>query len=166
MKKILKWGLIGTIGLIVLIALLGSGEKTYEDSSDSSATATNRVTKSDLMAKNEPTIKKLNFATADYIGQSFTLYAMATASDYYNYGFTDEMKYYSLKVWDTSVSGEYEGTYAYIDKTNPELKAEELLNKLLEDDLFLKVEVSIPQEKYRESSNSFLEINSWEEVAN
>lgn len=54
--------------------------------------------------------------------------------------------------------------YAYIDKTNPETKAQELFDLALDEKVFLKVNVSIPSEKYQEGSNSFLEIESWEEL--
>ena len=116
------------------------------------------------MSKNEPNIKKLNFTTPDYIGKTFTYYAMASVSDYYNYGFRDEMKYYSIRLWDNSVKGEHDGIYAYVNKNQPEKKAKELMDILLKDEAFIKVEVSIPVEKYQEDSNAFLEINNWELV--
>lgn len=179
MSKLGKYAIIGFIVIVVMAAaLVGSydgsnhnqtgiskdNQKTYEEPLTSPTPESNRVTKADLMAKNNPTIKRLNFATADYVGKSFPLYVMATVSDYYNYGFRDETKYYSLTVWDVSVDSEYDGTYAYIDKTKPGLQSEELLNKLLNDNLFLKVDVSIPAEKYTTGGNSFLEINNWEEL--
>lgn len=116
------------------------------------------------MNQNNPSIKKFSIATADYVGQSFTLYGGLETTDYYNYGFSDENTYYSLRLWDTSVEGNYEGVYVYIDKTDPSTNTKGLIDLLLSEEQFVKVEVSIPSDKYQPGSNSFLEITKWEVV--
>lgn len=134
-----------------------SGQKT----SDDQALPNHRK---ELMSQNNPTIKKLSITTADYIGQSFTLYGGLEATDYYNYGFSDENKYYSLRLWDVSVEGNYEGVYAYIDKTDPSTNAKAPLDLLLSEDRFVKVEVTVPSDKSQSGGNSFLEVTKWEVV--
>ena len=158
MKKNIKGIGIFLLVLVVLITLFGKG-KQYEVADNNSSKTVSRL---ELLDNNDPNIKEFNYATADYLGQTFTLYAMTNVADYYNYGFADEMKYYSVKVWDNSVDGEYEGAYAYIDKTNPEKKAKELFEMVLEEPVLLKLKLSIPVEKYKEDSNSFFEIEEWE----
>jgi len=160
MKKIIKGIGIFLLALVVLITLFGKG-KQYEVADNDSSKSVSRL---ELLDSNDPNINKFNFATADYLGQTFTLYAMTNVADYYNYGFADEMKYYSVKIWDNSVDGEYEGTYAYIDKTDPEKKAKELFEMVLEEPVLLKLTLSIPVKKYSEGSNSFFEIEKWEIV--
>lgn len=162
MKKFLKIALIGFIGFVVLVVVFGSKSSGNKQSGGSVSEST--TSKSQLMEQNNPNIKKLNFATADYVGKEFDLYVMAGPADYYNYGFRNENKYYSFVIWDNSVDGQYSGTYAYLDKTNKELKGEELLNLLLKESKFLKVHVAIPVENYQEGSNSFLVIKSWQEI--
>lgn len=120
--------------------------------------------KLELMKQNDPNIKKLSFATADYVGKNITLYALAETTDYYNYGFRDEMKYYSLRLSDSSVGSSSDYVYAYIDKTKTDRKAQELVDILLKEPTFLKIEANIPAEKYQVSSNAFLEIDNWETV--
>ena len=71
---------------------------------------------------NLPSLKKVRFATDDYVGEKFDYYVLAEISDYYNYGFRDESKYYSISISDESIADDYENTYAYIDKTIPQRK--------------------------------------------
>lgn len=162
MKKFIKIALIGFIGLVVLVIIFGSKSNGNKQGGGSVSEAT--TSKSQLMEQNNPNIKKLNFATADYVGKEFDLYVMANVADYYNYGFRNENKYYSFVIWDNSVDGQYNGAYAYLDKTNKELKGGDLLNLLLQGSKFIKVHVSVPVENYQEGSNSFLEIKSWQEI--
>lgn len=163
------------VGLVFLTSLGKSSKKSSEpkkvekavqeeNSKSDNEPETERITVSDLMQKNDPNIKRLVFATADYVGKSFTLYAIGEIADYYNYGFRNEMKYYSFQLCDLSVTNNMDCVYAYIDKTNPETKAKELFDILLKESTFLKVDVGIPVEKYQEHSNSFLEITNWEEI--
>jgi len=172
MKKILKW--IGVIfGIIIVIAIFSpESEKTVkitpvvteEQTTQESRVAPQEITVSKLLAENDPNVKRLSFTGVDYVGKTFTLYVMAKIDDYYNYGFDDETRYYSLKLWDSSVSSSYEGVYAYIDKKDPIKKAGELVDVLLQDDVLLKAEVSIPSQKYEADSNAFLQIEEWEIV--
>lgn len=152
------------MGGIILLTLIFGGGSNKEDKQGGTTSSSTTSTKTELMEQNDPNVKRLNFATADYVGQSFELYAMATVTDYYNYEFDNENKYYSFKIWDSSVDGQYEGTYAYIDKNDENLKGKELFDLLLDDSKFLKLKVSIPTEKYTQGSNAFLEIESWEEM--
>ncbi len=114
------------------------------------------------MKQNNPDIKHISTLTSDYLGKSFVLYANVEVGNYYNYGFNDENSYYSLKLWDSSVGGDYESVYGYIVKTNPNSKA--LVEKILNGSSFLKINASIPSSKYEQGSNAFLQIDSWEEV--
>lgn len=150
--------------LVVIIVALGSGGKNYTVTNDTSKTETKKVTKTELLSQNNPNLKKVRFATADYVGQEFTYYVLAEPSDYYNYGFNDESKYYSISIEDDSTSDDYESTYAYINKTDTSKRAGELLDLLLKEPTIIKITVSIPREKYQEGANSFFEIQSWEEV--
>ena len=154
--------IIGVVALVIVIAIVGGGPKTTTVPAESNQPKAQKTTVNDLMAKNDPDIKRLTFTTADYVGKSFPLYAYAKIADYYNYGFRDETKYYSLSLWDSSVSGSYEGVYAYIDKVDTTKRAKELIDQLLKGEVLLKLEVSIPKGKYQESSNAFLEVDSWE----
>jgi RNA polymerase subunit RPABC4/transcription elongation factor Spt4 len=171
-------GIITIIVIIWIIGAIASGSKSSSvnntpalSSNGSSSVATtqqsnsptpNSPTHDDLMKQNNPDIKHLITLTADYVGKSFVLYANAEVQNYYNYGFNDENAYYSLKLWDNSVNGDYDGTYGYIDRTNPNSKA--LVEKILNGSTFLKINASIPTSKYEQSSNAFLQIDSWEEV--
>ncbi len=121
-----------------------------------------RPSQDDLMKQNNPDVKHLTTLTSDYVGKSIVLYVNAETANYYNYGFNDENAYYSLKLWDNSVSGDYDGVYGYINKTNPNSKA--LVEKILNGSTFLKINASVPTSKYEQSSNAFLQIDSWEEV--
>lgn len=163
MKKLGKIILFGIGGIILLVLIFGGGSNK-ENKQSGSLENSSASTKTELMSGNNPNVKRLNFATADYVGQSFDLYAMATVSDYYNYGFDNEDKYYSFVVWDSSVDSQYEGSYAYIDKNDENLKGKELFDLLLDDSKFLELKVSIPTEKYSQGSNAFLEIEGWEEI--
>lgn len=159
------------VSAVVFSACTGSGEQASNTTSSSLSGSNTQITSGidkqrvELMNSNDPSVKKLQVATADYIGESMTLYGWLMAADYYNYGFTDETKYYSLKLWDDSVADEYQGVYLYIDKTNPGTNAKTLLDTLLESEpLFVKVEATIPSQKYQPTANSFLEVVSWEVV--
>jgi hypothetical protein len=170
--------LTGFLGLIVFFIIVGAiGGSRSATTTTTSTTQSNTTTgastqageattaapsKDDLLSKNKPDIKHLTTLTADYIGKSFTLYVQAKTDNYYNYGFNDQNSYYSLKLWDNSVGGDYSGLYAYLDKTQPENKA--LVEELLNTTAFLKVNISIPASKYEQGSNAFAQIDSWEEV--
>jgi hypothetical protein len=167
-------------GIVVLLILIGvanlgnkqtptneavltsSGTKKVEEVVPSVVQPTSGPTHDDLMSGNNPDVKHLTMLTADYVGKSFTIYVNAETENYYNYGFDNEKAYYSLKLWDSSVTGDYDGVYGYIDRNNPNSKI--LVEKLLNGATFLKINASIPSAKYEQGSNSFLQINSWEEV--
>src|SRR6266516_634666 len=124
-----------TLAVIIWIIASISGGSKGSNTSNTPALSSNGITNTtanqlsnsqstsssqdDLMKQNNPDIKHLSTLTSDYIGKSFVLYANAKTDHYYNYGFNDENTYYSLKLWDNSVSGDYDGIYGYIDKTNP-----------------------------------------------
>jgi len=143
-------------------ALSSNGNGNTTTSQPPSSPTPNVPTHDDLMKQNNPDVKHLTTLTSDYVGKSFVLYVNAETDKYYNYGFNDENAYYSLKLWDNSVGGDYDGVYAYIDRTNPNSKA--LAEKILNGSTFLKVNASIPTSKYEQSSNAFLQIDSWEEI--
>jgi hypothetical protein len=156
-------GIIGSIGSDEA----GKMDKNVPATSDSNsnqtapATDTKPEQKPVSLNNNNPNIKQLGTLTSDYVGQSFVLNVDAETSDYYNYGFRDETKYYSLKIWDDSVSGSYEGIYAYIDKNDTN---KELVNALLDSGVQLEVHVSIPTTKWESGSNAFLKIDSWKSL--
>ena len=156
----------GIIVFLIIIAAVGNSSYSNPQQETQSNSQQNQqvdtTSKKDLMKQNNPNVKQLATLTADYVGKSFTLYVNAEAANYYNYGFRDENKYYSLRLWDDSVEGSFEGVYGYLDKSKLENK--DLINSLLNDPAFLKVNASIPTEKYEQGSNSFLQIDSWEEV--
>lgn len=173
MHKILKIVGIGAILLIIFFFGMWVGENETNNTSNpiqtnqtvpDSKPKTESVTAGELMQKNDPDVKRLSFATADYVGKSFTLYVIGEVADYYNFGFRNEVKYYSFRLCDSSVTNKVDCVYAYIDKSNPEVKAKELFDILLKEQTFLKLDVSIPTEKYQEHSNSFLEIKNWEVI--
>ena len=171
MKKIFTGIGVGVVVLIILGVLLSSGEKEYEVpntpnsiTNNGSTEAVKKVTKADLLAQNDPTLKKIAYATADYVGQEFEVYALLEVSDYYNYKFADETKYYSFSIQDESLRDSFESTYVYIDKTDASLKPTELFDLALEDEILIKLSLSIPVEKYTEGSNAYFEITSWEVV--
>ena len=89
---------------------------------------------------------------------------MLDVSDYYNYEFNNEEKYYSFSLVDTSMKDSWESSYAFIDKTDESLRASELFDKALEGEILVKLHLSIPVEKYTEGSNAYFEIMSWEIV--
>lgn len=137
----------------------GTSTNSYQNTNQTSIQPdTSRPSKNDLMSRNNPDIKHLKTFTSDYVGKSFVLYANAKTGSYYNYGFDDENSYYSLELWDSSTSS-YDNIYAYINKT-PENKV--LVEKILNNSGFFKFNVSIPTGKYRQGSNAFLQIDSWE----
>ena len=114
-----------------------------------------------LTAQNNPTIKELATVPADHIGQSFTLTVHAESANYYNYGFDDETKWYSIEIWDDSVDGDYEGVYAYLPK-NTQTKA--LMDQLIKTPMVLKVLAEIPADRWQSGSNAFLLINGTQAV--
>jgi hypothetical protein len=141
------------IALFVVLSALGSKapatEYQTQASNDSITTQ---------MAQNDPTIKQLGTFPTNYVGKSFTLYVYAEDDRYYNYGFDDENNWYSLKLWDNSVGGDFEGVYAYLPKTAAN---KELVDKALNGSIFIKVEVSVPTSRWQDNSNAFLQIDSW-----
>jgi len=111
------------------------------------------------LSLNTPTIKQIATVPADYVGQNFVLSVNAEASTYYNYGFSDESQYYSIRIWDDSVRYDNEGIYAYMPK-NTQNKI--LFDSLIEGNKVLRVHTSIPTRKYEKGSNSYMLIQSWE----
>ncbi|MCL4418066.1 MAG: hypothetical protein M1365_15505 [Actinobacteria bacterium] len=147
------------IFFVLLASTLDTTKTSYNNSYKKTQTnAPSQPSKNGLMKQNSPDIKHLKTFTSDYVGKSFVLYANAKTGSYYNYGFDDENSYYSLELWDNSVSS-YDSVYAYINKT-PENKV--LAEKILNNSGFFKFNVSIPTGKYRQGSNAFLQIDSWE----
>lgn len=169
-----KHPLLTVILILVVFSFIGQSNKGQSDkgpslssnnaqsSEQTSIPPSPKDSQDTLMKQNNPDVKHLTTLTADYKGKSFTLYVNAQTDSYYNYGFDDENKYYSLKLWDNSVSGSYSGVYGYISKDDPNSKA--LVEKILNGTTFLKIQVSIPLAKYKSGSNAFLQIDSWEEV--
>jgi hypothetical protein len=163
-------GVLGVVAIFIFLASIGSqnssgsnpnAPKGYYPSSDATDTqsATDSTTDPDtLMAENNPTIKVLGTIPTNYIGQTFPLYVYAEAARYYNYGFTDESSYYSFEIWDNSVDGDYDGVYAYLPNT-PQNQA--LVNEALNGKVFLKIQASVPTDKWQDGSNAFLQIDSW-----
>ncbi|MBT6401427.1 hypothetical protein HN803_00800 [candidate division WWE3 bacterium] len=162
MKKILMW-VGGIVIVLILIGMVSSGSDKVSVP-DNSGTKEVKVNKADLLASNDPTLRKIAFATADYVGEEFDVYAMLDVSDYYNYEFNNEEKYYSFSLVDTSMKDSWESSYAFIDKTDESLRASELFDKALEGEILVKLHLSIPVEKYTEGSNAYFEIMSWEIV--
>lgn len=166
--------ILGTVFLFFIILGTASpaGKEGYKAGSNTAAsnetTASSKkeqkitpLSPKDLMATNNPDVKHLTTFTADYVGKSFTLYAYAKTDKYYNYGFDDEKNYLCLSLKDES-AGIFGEVYAYMDRNNAENKqlAEDILNK----QGFYKFNVTIPANKYREGSNAFLYIASWEKI--
>ena len=96
--------------------------------------------------------------SSDYVGQSFVLNVNAKTADYYNYAFSDDSAWYSLEIWDDSVSGDFEGVYAYLPKNN---NNKQLVNALLSAPEKLEIHATIPTADWESNSNAFLEITSW-----
>lgn len=150
--------ILGLVCLSIIFSIIGaSGSGTSSSSTQGSAATTPQV--QDLTAQNNPTIKQIGTVPTDYVGQSFVLYVNAEAENYYNYGFSDATQYYSLKVWDSSVQYDSDGVYAYVAK---DAKSKALFNALLNNSAVMKIHASIPRAKYEDSSNAFLQIDSWE----
>jgi hypothetical protein len=124
----------------------------------SSSQGTGAQMEQDQMAQNNPSIKVLGTLPTNYIDKTFTLNVYAKTERYYNYGFDDENSWYSLKIWDSSVSGDFEGVYAYISKT---ANNKALIDQALEHPVFITVTATIPATKWEQDSNAFLEITSW-----
>ena len=108
-----------TVLLAVIVFVIVVDSLSGSQPAPSSQVSTPANTENTLMAQNDPTIKVLGTLPTNYIGKTFTLYAYAQTDRYYNYGFNDENSWYSLKLWDSSVSGEFEGVYAYVPKPPP-----------------------------------------------
>ena len=142
--------------VVVLFALGNIGNATAPSSASQNSTPTDTV--NSLMAQNNPTIKVLGTFPTNHIGKTFTLYVYAQTDRYYNYGFQDENAWYSLKLWDNSVPGEFEGVYAYVPKTAAN---KDLVDRALNNPVFIKVTVTVPADKWQDGSNAFLQINSW-----
>jgi len=162
--------------LAVLVIIAGiSGNKSDKinnmpvaSNPDSSQTTdstpdANSTKKSIQLNKNDPTIKQLGTLTADYVGKSFVIDVNAETSDYYNYGFGDETKYYSLRIWDDSVDGDLDSIYAYVNKDDTN---KQLANDLLNSSVQLEIHASIPTAKWQSGSNAFLQIDSWKLLQN
>jgi hypothetical protein len=152
--------------VILILASIGGSETNNQNSNSlkSSNTSSSEQPKTDqnsLLNSNQPDLKHLSTLTADYVGKTYNLYVNAKTGNYYNYGFNDENRYYSLTLWDNSI-GEFDGVYGYIDRSDP--KSKELVNKLLNGTSLLKITASIPTDRYEEGSNAFLLIDKWEEV--
>jgi formylglycine-generating enzyme required for sulfatase activity len=107
--------------------------------------------------QNNPTIKQISIVPADFVGKSFDMTVNAKADKYYNYGFADETKYYSLLIWDDSTS-EYSGVYAYLEKSKAN-KA--LFDNLINGPAIIKIHGGIPSIQYEAGSNAFFQIYSW-----
>lgn len=167
-KHKIMTGLMVFIVLMIIISVDDSKNEKINNiptSSDniSSSTVSNpnisdSTSKAVSLKNNDPSIKQLGTLTADYTGKSFVLNVNAKTSDYYNYGFDDATKYYSLSIWDNSVSGSYDGIYAYVDKNDTN---KQLVNALLDSDVQLEVHASIPTNKWTSGSNAFMKIDSW-----
>ena len=159
------------LALLVLVIIISAGGKSEKErnipaSSDSASNSTFENTtpaKKTVSLVNNPTIKQIGSIPADYIGQSFVLKVNAETSDYYNYGFDDETKYYSLKIWDDSVDGDLDSIYAYVDKNDAN---KQLVNQLLDSSVQLEINASIPKAKYESGSNAFIKIDSWKLLEN
>lgn len=155
----------GIIIFIVLMAIIGASDSDEKNtninipaSSDSPVVADTSLMKKTVSLNNDPSIKQLSALTADYVGKSFTLRVNAETSDYYNYGFDDATKYYSLRIWDDSVGSYFEGIYAYLDKNDTN---KQLVNSLLNSSAQLEISASIPTAKWTSGSNAFMKIDSW-----
>lgn len=169
MKHKILTGIAAVILLFIVLGIIGSSGsstgnalKSGYQAGQQAGSGNSGPSHDDLMKQNNPDIKHLSTLTADYVGKSFTLYVNAEDDNYYNYGYQDQNSYYSLKIWDSSVSGDFGGVYAYIDKSDPNSKV--LVNKIINGATFLKVQASIPTATYEDGSNAFLHIDSWQEV--
>lgn len=149
----------GIVFMAIIASVVSSTSNNNQSSNQYSSTPTD--TSSTFLSSNSPTIKELSTVPADHVGQSFDLYVNAEAANYYNYGFDDETQWYSLTVWDNSVSGDYMGIYAYMPKNSAN---KVLMDQLINSSLILKIHAEIPKDKYQSSSNAFLQIDSWEVV--
>jgi hypothetical protein len=149
------WSVFIALGVLWVIgASLGGSQPS---SASQNATPTNTVDA--LMAQNSPTIKELATVPKDYVGKSFTLYVYAEDDRYYNYGFSDEDKYYSLKLTDNSSEKLFDFVYGYVLKN---AQSQDLVNRALNGPVLIKAQVTIPASKWEDSSNAFLQIDSWE----
>jgi len=147
--------------VLIIAANIGSKKDNETKSIPASSNAESENTtpaKKTVPLVNDPTVKQIGSIPADYIGQSFVLKVNAETSDYYNYGFDDETKYYSLKIWDDSVDGDLDSIYAYVDKNDTN---KQLVNQLLDSSVQLEINASIPKAKYESGSNAFMKIDSW-----
>lgn len=151
------------LGSLVLIILVVAVAVSASGGHKQKALATVPTAPQDLTASNNPTIKALTTVPSDYVGQSFDLVANVTPTNYYNYGFLDDSKWYSLQLSDSSVSVIYEEAYAYMPK-NPANKV--LMDRLVANSpQLVRVHVEVPKSKYQANSNAFLQIDSWSLVS-
>ena len=154
-----RWILGSLVLIILVVAVVVSASGNHKQK----PMAVVPTAPQDLTASNNPTIKALTTVPSDYVGQSFDLVVNATSTNYYNYGFDDDTKWYSLQLSDSSVGVIYEDAYAYMPK-NP-------ANKVLMDRLvasspqLVRVHVEVPKNKYEANSNAFLQIDSWSLVS-
>jgi hypothetical protein len=145
--------------VLVLLVIFGSSQQQTNVNVPMSSDVNNdSIQKSIPLNSNNPSIKQLATLTRDYVGKSFVLTVYAKADNYYNYGFDNESKYYSLKIGDDSVSSPFDELYAYVDRNDTN---KQLMNALLDSPARLEVNVSIPTGQYQSGSNAFLKIDSW-----
>ncbi|HEX7456013.1 MAG TPA: hypothetical protein VF303_00915, partial [Candidatus Nanoarchaeia archaeon] len=160
--KIASSALVMLFFIFLLAGLSSESSQPTQNSPDTQTaqqeSSTSTISQKDLMKQNSPNVKQLATLTADYVGKSFTLYVNVESTNYYNYGFRDENKYYSVRLWDDSAEDVFDRVYGYLDKSKPENRS--LVNRLLNEPAFLKLNASIPVEKYEQSSNAFLQIDS------
>jgi len=149
------------LGIFLLMAIFGSSKNKNNTTGTKLSSENKVVTSETLLSKNNPDLKQISMMTMDYVDQPLTMYVKAEGCDYYNYEFRDETRYYCVSVWDNSTS-RYDNVYSYIEKKDP--NAKDLMNKIIKSTTTLKIEAIIPKSKYRDGSNCYLQINSWEEV--
>ncbi len=145
---------LGVMLLLIIFGSAGSGDQP----APSSQAGTTQNTAESLLSQNTPTIKELSTLPTNYIGKSFPLYVYLQTDRYYNYGFNDETAWYSVKIWDSSVDGSFSGVYAYLPKTSQNAG---LISKALNAPVLVKVQASVPVSMWQDSSNAFVEVNSW-----
>ncbi|MBU2028677.1 zinc ribbon domain-containing protein [Patescibacteria group bacterium] len=165
--KVITGIMILVVLIIIMINIGSKSEKANNNvpvasNSDSNQTDSkpnaDSTKKSIPLNNNDPTIKQLGTLTSDYVGKTFVIKVNAETSDYYNYGFRDATKYYSLKIWDDSVDGDWDSIYAYVTKNDTN---KQLVNALLDSSVQLEINASIPTAKWESGSNAFIQIDSW-----
>ena len=138
--------LLVLVGIYILGALSSSSSKNASTVSPA--------------AQNSPTLKQISTVPSDYLGRSFEMTVNAKADKYYNFGFDDDTRYYSLKIWDDSID-EFEGIYAYLGKSK---QNRALFEKLIAGQETLRIHGSIPAEKYEKGSNAYFQVDKAELV--